>query len=187
MSPPARTVTQLVEDSRSGEAEAISKLFPIVYDELRGLAAKFLRREFQGQSLQATALVNEAYLRLIPDRSLQWNDRVHFCAIAARAMRQILVERARARQAKKRGGAALPVTLTDEILGRAERSVELLDLDEALTRLADLDPSGAEMVELRFFGGLTVEETAEAMRVSPATVKRRWAFCRAWLRRELKS
>lgn len=186
MSTSTSTVAHLVEKSRTGEPEAISKLFPIVYEELRGLAAKYLRRERYGQSLQATALVNEAFLRLVPDRKLEWNDRVHFCGIAARAMRQILVERARARQAKKRGGPAAPVTLSDEILGQSERSVDLLSLDEALNRLAELDLRQAQMVELRFFGGLTVEETAEALGVSPATVKRWWAFCRAWLRRELK-
>ena len=159
----------------------------MVYDELRGLAVKYMRRERPGQTLQATALVNEAYLRLIPDRNLQWNDRSHFFAIAARSMRQILVERARARVAQKRGGPEIPVTFADEILGRAEQSVDLLALDEALRKLAELDPKQAELVELRFFGGLTIEETAEVMGTSPATVKRGWAFSQAWLRRELTS
>lgn len=187
MNPTADSVTQLVERIGTGDTDAASKLFPLVYDELRRLAAKYLRRERPGQTLQATALVHEVYLRLIPDRNLKWSDRAHFFALAARSMRQVLVERARARQTQKRGGAAIPVTLTDQILARSERPVDLLALDQALTRLAELDPKQAQLVELRFFGGLTVEETAEVIGVSVATVKRSWAFCRAWLRRELQS
>ncbi|MGH9339095.1 MAG: sigma-70 family RNA polymerase sigma factor [Acidobacteriota bacterium] len=187
MRPLADPVEKLAERIRTGDAEAISKLFPVVYDELRRLAAKYLQRERPGQTLQATALVHEAYLRLIPGRNLKWNDRAHFFAIVARSMRQILVERARARQASKRGGAAIPVTLTDEVLGRPGHPIDLLALDQALTRLAELDPKQAHLVELRFFGGLTVEETAEVMGTSAATVKRSWAFCRAWLRRELQA
>ena len=184
--PSGKTVTQLVQRARTGDAGAMSKLFPLIYEELRGLAAKYIRRERPGQTLQATALVHEAYLRLIPDGGLHWKDRTHFLAIVARSMRQVLVERARVRMAQKRGGPAIPVTFTDEILGRDERSVDLLALDEALGKLEDLDPKQAELVELRFFGGLTVEETAEVLEISPATVKRRWAFSQAWLRRELQ-
>jgi RNA polymerase sigma factor (TIGR02999 family) len=173
---------------RGGDDGALEELFPLVYDELRALAGRYMRREYQRQTLQTTALVHEAYLRLVPDRKLRWNDRAHFLALVGRAMRQILVERARARHAAKRGGAdARPVTLHDELLGKAERTVDLLALDEALARLAGLDSRQAELVELRFFGGLTVEEAAEVMNISPATVKRDWAFAQAWLRRQLST
>jgi RNA polymerase sigma factor (TIGR02999 family) len=186
MVPSAPTVTQLLQQARTGDQTAVSKLFPKVYDELRGLAAKHIRRE-RHQSLQATALVHEAYLRLIPNPNLQWQDRAHFLAIAARSMRQVLIERARARGSKKRGGKVHPVTLTDAILAEAQRPIDLVALDEALNRLGELDPKQAELVELRFFGGLTVEETAEVMGISPATVKRLWVFSKSWLRRELQS
>ncbi len=163
----------------------MSEVFPIVYQELRGVAGRYLRRENRVQTLQATALVHEAYLRLLKDRNLQWKDRAHFLGIAARSMRQILVERARARAAGKRGGGRHAVTLTDRILGETERSVDLLDLDRALSALGEIDPKQVELVELRFFGGLTVEETAVVMGISAATTKRRWALSKAWLRREL--
>lgn len=182
-----QTVTRMIERSRSGDQEALSQLLPIVYDELRRLAAKYMRNEQNRQTLQATALVHEAYMRLLRDRQLRWNDRAHFIAIAARSMRQILVERARARSARKRGGDQQAITLKDEILGRRESTVDVLALEEALQRLAELDPKQAELVELRFFGGLTFEETAEVMGVSTATIKRWWNFAKAWLRREIES
>ena len=153
-----------------GDRQSLDSLLPIVYQELRRLAASYLRRERPGQTLQPTALVHEAYLRLMKDRPDRWQNRAHFCAIAAHSMRQILIEKARARGALKRGGAQPRVTL-----------------DEALERLAAIDPDQARLVELRFFGGLTVEETAEAMDISPATVKRHWTVARAWLARELSS
>jgi RNA polymerase sigma factor (TIGR02999 family) len=164
----------------------VDALLPVVYEELRRLAASYLRRERPGQTLQPTALVHEAYLRLMKDRPERWQNRAHFCAIAAHAMRQILIERARARHALKRGGAQPRVTLDEGLVGEAGRSIDLLALDEALERLAGLDPEQARLVELRFFGGLTVEETAEAMNISPATVKRHWTVARAWLARELE-
>ena len=167
------------------DRQSVDSLLPIVYQELRRLAASYLRRERPGQTLQPTALVHEAYLRLMKDRPERWQNRAHFCAIAAHSMRQILIERARARGAQKRGGARPRVTLDEALVAGGERSIDILALDEALERLAALDPEQARLVELRFFGGLTVEETAEAMDISPATVKRHWAVARAWLAREL--
>jgi RNA polymerase sigma factor (TIGR02999 family) len=182
------SATELFRRARAGDDGALQALFPLVYDELRALAGRYMRREYARQTIQATALVHEAYLRLIPDRSLRWNDRAHFLALVARSMRQILVERARARHAEKRGGpGGGPVTLHDELLGNAERTVDVLALDEALGQLAVLDPRQARLVELRFFGGLTVGEAAEAMSVSPATLKRDWAFAQTWLRRQLSA
>lgn len=163
----------------------VDELLPIVYDELKRLAAAYLRRERPGQTLQPTALVHEAYLRLRKDRPDRWQNRAHFCAIAAHSMRQILIERARARGAKKRGGAGARVTLDEALMGGVPPPVDLVALDEALERLEAMDPEQARLVELRFFGGLTIEETAEAMRTSPATVKRHWMVARAWLAREL--
>ena len=167
------------------ERQSLDSLLPLVYKELRRLAAGYLRREKPGQTLQPTALVNEAYLRLMKDRPGRWQNRAHFCAIAAHSMRQILIERARARAAAKRGGARHRVTLEDALVAGEDRSIDLLALDEALERLAAIDPEQARLVELRFFGGLTVEETADAMDISPATVKRHWTIAKAWLAREL--
>jgi RNA polymerase sigma factor (TIGR02999 family) len=161
-------------------------LLPIVYDELRRLAAAYLRRERPGQTLQPTALVHEAYLRLIKDRPGRWQNRAHFCAIAAHSMRQILIERARARGALKRGGAQARVTLDEGLVAGEPRAIDLVALDDALERLEQLDAEQARLVELRFFGGLTIEETAEAMGLSPATIKRHWTVARAWLARELE-
>ncbi len=168
------------------ERQSLDSLLPDVYQELRRLAASYLRRERPGQTLQPTALVHEAYLRLMKDRPDRWQNRAHFCAIAAHSMRQILIERARARGALKRGGERHRVTLDDALVAGGERSIDLLALDEALERLTAFDPEQARLVELRFFGGLTVEETAEAMNISPATVKRHWAVACAWLARELE-
>jgi RNA polymerase sigma-70 factor, ECF subfamily len=164
----------------------VDRLMPEAYQELRRLAAAYLRRERPGQTLQPTALVHEAYLRLAKDKPGRWQNRAHFCAIAAHSMRQILIERARARGALKRGGAQPRVTLNEALVAGGEQSFDLLELDVALEKLAALDPEQARLVELRFFGGLTVEETAEAMSISPATVKRHWAIARAWLARELE-
>jgi RNA polymerase sigma-70 factor (ECF subfamily) len=168
------------------DRQSLDSLLPIVYQELRRLAASYLRRERPGQTLQPTGLVHEAYLRLMKDRPGRWQNRAHFCAIAAHSMRQILIERARARGALKRGGAQPRVTLDEALVAGGEQSVDLLALDRALEELAKLDPEQARLVELRFFGGLTVEETAEAMSISPATVKRHWAIARAFLARELE-
>ena len=169
-----------------GDRQSLDSLLPIVYQELRRLAASYLRRERPGQTLQPTALVHEAYMRLMKDRPDRWQNRAHFCAIAAHSMRQILIERARARGAIKRGGGGPRITLDDALVAGGERSIDLLALDQALERLAAMDPEQARLVELRFFGGLTVEETAEALDMSPATVKRHWTVARAWLARELE-
>jgi RNA polymerase sigma factor (TIGR02999 family) len=170
-----------------GDRQSLDSLLPIVYQELRRLAASYLRRERPGQTLQPTALVHEAYMRLMKDRPDRWQNRAHFCAIAAHSMRQILIEKARARDALKRGGGGPRVTLDEALIGGGERSIDMVALDEALERLAAIDAEQARLVELRFFGGLTVEETAEALNISPATVKRHWTLARAWLARELAS
>jgi RNA polymerase sigma factor (TIGR02999 family) len=169
-----------------GNQGAVAELMPLVYDELRRVAARYIGRERPGQTLQATALVNEAFVRLITEKARGFENRAHFVAIAALSMRQILVQRARARHAAKRGGAPARVTLDDSLLPDVGPSIDVLALDEALTRLADIDPGQAKVVELRYFGGLTIEETAEAMDSSPATVKREWAMARAWLKQELE-
>lgn len=159
---------------------------PLVYDELRRIAAGYIRRERPGQTLQATALVNEAFVRLASERPRPFANRQHFVAIAALSMRQILVQRARARKAAKRGGAPDRVTLDEKLVSSEPPSVDVLALDEALTRLATFDPEQARIVELRYFGGLTVEETADVVGISPATVKRQWAMARAWLKRAVE-
>ena len=160
-------------------------LMPLVYDELRRIAAGYIRRERPGQTLQATALVNEAFVRLAAEKARPFANRTHFLAVAALSMRQILVQRARARKAAKRGGAPERVTLDEGLIVREAPSIDVLALDEALNRLALLDSELARIVELRYFGGLTVEETAEAVGSSPATVKRQWAMARAWLKRAM--
>lgn len=170
-------------DSPPGGAD---DLLPVVYQELRRLAAGYLRRERPGQTLQATALVHEAYLRLA-GAGRPWSDRNHFIAIAARSMRQILVERARARGAQKRWAGMDRVSLAESLVSGTADDAMLPALDEALSRLEHLDPEQARIVELRYFVGLGVEEAADALRISPATLKRRWALARAWLLRELRS
>ena len=160
------------------------ELAPLVYDELRRIAAAYMRRERPGQTLQATALVHEAYLRLA-GAGTPWHDKRHFVGIAARSMRQILVERARARGAQKRWAGLNRVSLTDSIAMPAEQVGLLPALDDALTRLEQIDPEQARIVELRYFAGLSIEETADALGMSPATLKRRWALARAWLFRDL--
>ena len=160
------------------------ELAQLVYDELRRLAASYTRRERPGQTLQATALVHEAYMRLAQSRQV-WTDRNHFVAIAARSMRQILVERARARGAQKRWAGINRVTLSETLIGAAHEDAMLPALDEALSRLEEIDAEQARIVELRYFVGLSNEETADTLGLSPATVKRRWALARAWLFREL--
>jgi len=168
----------------------VDRLLPTVYQELRRLAASYLRRERAGQTIQATALVHEAYVRLAQNQARGWGDRTHFLAIAARSMRQILVDRARRRDAAKRGSDPERITLVDHLQGSSAHHaghVDVLALDQALERLALLDPQRARVVELRYFAGLTVEETADALEVSPATVKRSWTLARAWLKRELSA
>jgi RNA polymerase sigma factor (TIGR02999 family) len=185
------TPSDLLRRASSGDDKAVSKLMPLVYDELRRLAASYLRRERPGQTLQATALVHEAYVRLINERAQNWQNRTHFLAIAALSMRQILVERARRRKAAKRGGDPERITLDEHLLGdRAAGSaaeIDLVALDEALERLAAEHERQAKIVEMRYFGGLSVEECADALQISPATVKRDWTVARAWLKRALDS
>jgi RNA polymerase sigma factor (TIGR02999 family) len=178
-------VAALVDSARQGDEQALATLVPLVYDELRRLAASYLRRERPGQTIQATALVHDAYLRLMQDSRLSWQNRAHFFGIAARSMRHILVERARVRGAAKRGGDQVRVTFDPALVAAVPEPVDLEALDDALTRLARVDPDLARVVEVRFFGGLSIDEAAEAIGVSPATVKRRWALARAWLAREL--
>jgi RNA polymerase sigma factor (TIGR02999 family) len=183
--PTPGAVTELLKNARGGSQAAFNDLFPLVYAELRRIAAREMRREGPGRTLQTTALVHEAYIRLLKDASLSFENRAHFLGIAAHAMREILIERARARVAQKRGGHAVRVTLEDVLFPIRGPSVDVLALDEALQRLARLDERHARVVELRYFGGLSVEETAAALDLSPATVKRAWTLARAWLYREL--
>ena len=179
---------KLLSRASQGDQNAVSQLMPLVYDELRRLAASYLRRERPGQTLQATALVHEAYVRLIGEKAHHWQNRSHFLAIAALSMRQILVQRARARKAVKRGGDPIRVELNEQIVpggGSGQDGVDLVALDAALEKLAALDARQAKIVELRYFGGLNVEEVAETLGISPATVKRDWTLARAFLKREL--
>ncbi len=167
----------------------VEELLPVVYEELRRLASSYLRRERDAQSMQPTALVHEVYLRLLKDKPMLFQNRAHFCAIAATAMRRILVERARARHALKRGGPVPRVTLDESLAAdpaSARGGVDVLALNQALERLESMDPARARIVELRYFGGLSVEETAAELDMSPATVKRHWSVARAWLARELE-
>lgn len=191
MSEPAapERVTAWIEEARAGNRQAVDALLPLVYGELRRVAAIYLARERPGNTLNATALVHEAYLRLLHNKPISWQGRAHFRAIAAKAMRQILIERARARHAAKRGGAAVRLSLSAVDLAAPHDSpdeVDVVALHEALERLARIDTTRATLVELRYFGGLTIEETAEVLGQSPATVKRGWALARAWLHRELE-
>ena len=179
-------VARLIQAARAGDEDALAALMPLVYDELRRIAGNQVRRERPGQTLQPTALVHEAWLRLMASRGLSPENRAPFLGIAANAMRQILVERARARHAQKREGGRHRVTLDEGMLRDSGRPIEIEALDRALTRLAETNPEYARIVELRFFAGLTVEETAEALNVSPATLKRRWTMAKAWLVRELE-
>jgi RNA polymerase sigma factor (TIGR02999 family) len=183
-------ITGLLIAWQAGDEGALNDLLPIVYGELRRQARRALRREADGHTLQPTALVHEAYLRLIDQRRAHWESRTQFFAVAAQLMRRILVDHARARRRAKRGGGAAPITLTDLAAsegpaGLDDASVDTLDLDEALTRFAALDPNKARLVELRYFAGLSISESAAALGISPATVGREWAVARAWLRREL--
>lgn len=183
-SPQAPDVTRLLADWASGNAEALDRLMPFVYQELRRIADRALGHERQGHTLQATALVHEAYLRLVGQHSPHFQNRAHFFAIASQMVRRILVDHARRRASIKRGAGEVTVLLDPDVAADAP-SVDALALDEVLTRLTDLDPQQARIVELRFFGGLTVEETAEVLGISPRTVKRDWSMARAWLRREM--
>jgi RNA polymerase sigma factor (TIGR02999 family) len=178
--------TELLLAWGRGDARAFDQLVPLVHDELRRLARRYMARERPGHTLQATALVNEAYLRLIEVRQVQWQNRAHFFAMSARTMRRILVEFARARGNEKRGGDIKKVSLDEALVVTKEPGQDLVALDDALTELAKVHPRKSRVVELRFFGGLSLEETAEALHVSVDTVKRDWRFAKLWLVRELK-
>jgi RNA polymerase sigma factor (TIGR02999 family) len=180
-------ITQLLHQWQGGSREAFDRLVPLVHGELRTLAARQLNREWRHDRLQVTAIVNETYLKLFDQREVDWQNRGHFFAIAARLMRRILIDHARHQTRVKRGGSAFPVQLDASIPEPAQTmdAVDVLDLDRVLSRLETLDPDQARIVELRFFGGLTIEETAMALSVSPATIKREWAVAKGWLFREL--
>jgi RNA polymerase sigma factor (TIGR02999 family) len=183
-------ITQLLREWSDGKGqEVLDELMPLVYEELRRQAARYLRRERAGHTLQTTALINEAYLKLVDQRQVRWQNRAHFFAIAAQAMRRILVDYARERNREKRGGANredLPLEEATLFLpAAAEKSVDLVALDEALTRLAQFDPRQARVVELRYFSGLSIDETAEVLGVSNPTVRRDWSLARAWLHGQL--
>ena len=178
-------VTQLLRDWSGGDDAALEKLLPLVQPELHRLAHQYMGREHAGYTLQTTALLNEAYLRLVDQTHPLWQNRIHFVAAAAQLMRHIMVDHARARLALKRGGRARKVTLDEAALIAETRSEELLALDEALERLAAQDPLKSQIVELRYFGGLTVEETAEFLKLSRRTVEREWSMAKAWLYRAL--
>jgi len=173
-------ITQLLVASRDGDAQALNRLLPLVYDELRRLAGHYLRRERSDHTLQPTALVHEAYLRLI-DQNVSWQNRAHFFGVAAQMMRRILVDYARGRLAAKRGSGGVKVALDDAMNLSDERAAECVALDEALERLAEFDPQKSKIVELRFFGGLSIEEAAEVLGIGTATVTRQWKMAKAWL------
>jgi RNA polymerase sigma factor (TIGR02999 family) len=179
-------ISRLLADWSQGNEQAREALIPVVYDELRRIARRHLFRERPDHTLQSAALVNEAYLRLVRQDAPQWQDRAHFLAVAAQLMRHILVDHARARLTGKRGGGAPRLSLDAELIPAQKQEIDLVALDDALAKLATLDPQQSRLIELRFFGGLSIEETGVVLGVSPATVKREWATARAWLQREMK-
>lgn len=185
--PDPEDITQALIDLSGGDPEALDRLLPVVYDNLRSLARRELSRERPDHTLNATALVHEAYLRLVQLDRITWEGRAHFFGAAAQAMRRILISYARMRKAEKRGAGAEHVPLDDVVAVARQRPQELLALDEALERLAEIDERRARIVECRYFAGMSIEETAETIGVSPATVKRDWLLARAWLNRELQA
>ena len=178
-------VTQLLVDWSNGDRAALDKLMPLIDEELRRLAHRYMRQERVGHTLQTTALVNEAFLRLVNRKNLQWQNRAHFFGIAANLMRTILVDHARSHASAKRGGGARKLELNEALVVSQQKASEVIALDEALKQLALIDPRQSRIVELRFFGGLTVEEAAEVLQVSPVTIKREWSTAKAWLYREM--
>jgi RNA polymerase sigma factor (TIGR02999 family) len=182
-----KEITRLLVAWGDGDESALEGLTPLVYEELRRLAHHYMGRERPGHTLQTTALVNEAYVRLIDWKNVHWQSRAHFFGVAAQLMRRILVDFARARGYAKRGGGAPAVTLDEAAFVSSDKGADIVALDEALVSLAELDARQSRVVELRFFGGLSVEETAEVLKVSPGTVRRDWSLARAWLHRELST
>ena len=185
MEPSSKSITQLLVEWRNGDVTALDKLTPLVYEEMRRLANHYMRRERQGHTLQTSALVNEAYIRLVDHKNMRWENRAHFFAVAAQAMRRILVDHARSRNYAKRGGEAEKVELDEGAVVAEERAAELIALDDVLMDLARLDPRKSQLVELRYFGGLSIDETAEALGIAPVTVRREWRKAKAWLHRAL--
>jgi RNA polymerase sigma-70 factor, ECF subfamily len=185
--PEPQRLTQLLVAWSDGDQKALDELFPLVYDELRQLARRQMRRERRGHTLRTTALVNDAYLRLVDQREVRWQNRAHFFAIAAQMMRRILVDHARAKRYEKRGGGAAHVPLEEAAVLAQGKEAEIIALDEALVALGEIDPRRARVVELRYFGGLSNEEIAEVLKVSPNTVTRDWNMARAWLYQELSA
>jgi RNA polymerase sigma factor (TIGR02999 family) len=184
-SPPGQDITQLLRAWGEGDSGALAALTPLVYQELYRRAQWHMARENPGHTLQATALVNEIYVRMVDVRGVSWRDRAHFFAVSSRLIRQILIDAARSRNAQKRGGQSPHVPIDESLLVSEEPPADLIALDDALTALAAFDHRKSQVVELRFFGGLEIEETAEVLGVSPETVKRDWKLAKAWLRREL--
>lgn len=184
MAPRLEDVTSLLVASSNGDQQALNQLLPLVYDELRRLADRYLHRERSDHTLQATALVHEAYLRLV-DQKVSWVNRAHFFGVAAEMMRRILIDHARSRQAAKRGSGGIKLSLDDVLEITDERAADLIALDEALKALAEFDPQKARVVELRFFGGLSIEETAAVLGLGTATITRQWRLAKAWLYHEL--
>jgi RNA polymerase sigma factor (TIGR02999 family) len=182
----AEDITQLLRAWSEGDREALEKLTPLVYQELHRRAHHQMARERSGQTLQTTALVNEIYLQLIDLRGVSWRDRAHFFALSSRLIRRVLIDAARARDSLKRGAGSPHVTLDEDMLVSIEPRADVVALDDALTALANIDERKSQVVELRFFGGLSIEEAAEVLKVSPDTVKRDWKLAKAWLRRELR-
>jgi RNA polymerase sigma-70 factor (ECF subfamily) len=185
MNKPSHEVTQLLHAWSDGSRDALEQLAPLIYEELHRLAGHYMRGERPGHTLQTTGLVNEAYIKLAQWNNVEWQNRAHFFGVAAQMMRHILVDFARSRQYAKRGGEARHVSLADAVLISADQSVDFIALDEALQSLTAIDVRKARIIELRFFGGLTVEETAEALEISSRTVMREWSLAQAWLHREL--
>lgn len=187
MSSAPHQVTQLLQEWSEGDENALARLMPLVHDELHRLAHQHMKRESAGHILQTSALINEAYLRLVDQPQIRWQGRAHFFGIAARLMRHILVDEARRRNAAKRGGSFIQVPLDEANSVVQEQAANVSALDDVLQRLEALDERQGKIVELRFFGGLSIEETAEVLKVSPGTVMRDWTFARAWLRNEMTS
>jgi RNA polymerase sigma factor (TIGR02999 family) len=184
--PATAQVTNLLVAWRRGDEAAFEQLIPVVHAELHRIAQRHMGHERHGHTLQPTALVNEAYLKLVDVRQIQWQDRAHFFAMSSRVMRRVLVDAARARGYQKRGGGAQQVTLDEGRVGAKQPAADVVALDDALTALAAIDPRKSQVVEMRYFGGLSIEETAEALGTSPRTVKRDWTMAKLWLARELK-
>jgi RNA polymerase sigma factor (TIGR02999 family) len=183
--PQKHEISQLLDAWSSGNQSALDELYPLVYDELHRLASRYMSRERKGHTLQTTALINEAYVRLVDQRNIHWANRSHFFAISAQIMRRILIDHARRHAYAKRGGGQHPVTLDETATLQVERAAEMIRLDDALQSLAEIDPRRSRVVELRYFGGLSNEEIAETLKISPNTVTRDWNMARAWLYQEL--